>query len=112
MSGQVTSLLLLLSLLVREGEAAGVVGAATGGAAGAAGAAGTFEQSVGGAAFGRNAIMDILGLVIMGAFLVGAITVFIAHKGVKLFKKHVLKIPEPPKSFVMEKRVKCKSGNS
>ena len=56
--------------------------------------------------------MDIMALSIMGAFAFGALMVFISKKGIRLFKKHVLKIPEPPQTFIMEKKVKCVSGHN
>lgn len=67
---------------------------------------------IGGSTIGRSASMDIMALSIMGAFAFGALMVFICKKGIRLFKKHVLKIPEPPQNFIMEKKVKCVSGHN
>ena len=54
--------------------------------------------------------MDIIAFGVVGAFGVGIIVTIASHCLMKLFKKHVLKIVDPPRSFVMEKKVKCKSG--
>ena len=69
-----------------------------------------FDQTVNGATLGRNATLDLIVLLVVGGFVAGLVTVGTVYWGVKLFRKHVLKITDPPKSFVMEKKVKCTSG--
>ena len=112
MPSLVSTCLLLLSLTVRAGEA-GILGAsAAGGAASAAAGAVTYQDVPGGATFGRNATMDLITLLILGAFTAGLITTFISYWVVILFKRHFLKIADPPRSFVMEKNLKCTSGEN
>ena len=114
MEDKVTGLVLSLlagSLQVMGGQC-GVIGAAAGGAAGAAAGAGTSDQTVTGATVGRNVTMDIITMVVLAAFALGAISVGVVKIGIKVFRKFVLKIPELPKNFVMDRKVKCKSGGS
>ena len=47
---------------------------------------------------------------LMAAMVTGIMLVLVVVQGYKLFRRHVLKIPDKPKSFVMDKKVKCKSG--
>ena len=46
----------------------------------------------------------------MGAAVGGVVLVGLVYFGYKLFRKHVLGIVEPGKNFVVDKKVKCKSG--
>ena len=47
---------------------------------------------------------------LMGAMVGGVVLVGVVYYGYKLFRKHVLGIIEPGKNFVVDKKVKCKSG--
>ena len=47
---------------------------------------------------------------LMAAMVTGIILVLVAIQGYKLFRRHVLKIPDKPKSFILDKKVKCTSG--
>ena len=47
---------------------------------------------------------------LMAAMVTGILLVLVVVQGFKLFRRHVLKIPDKPKSFVIDKKVKCKSG--
>ena len=71
---------------------------------------GMFDQTVTNPTLGRNATMDFIVLLIAAGFVTGLVTVGAVHWGRKLFRKYVLKITDPPQSFVMEKKVKCISG--
>ena len=83
--------------------------AAAGG--GARAAAGYYNnQGYTGAYSGRNATMDLLSIIVIVAFAVGVVTVGLSYCVIALFRKYVLKIPDPPESFVMEKKIKCRSG--
>ena len=47
---------------------------------------------------------------LMASMVTGIILVLVAIQGYKLFRRHVLKIPDKPKSFILDKKVKCTSG--
>ena len=106
----VSTSLLVLSLFVRSGEAGILGAAAAGGAAAAAGEAGISNKHESGSTFGRNSTMDFIAMVVIVGFVVGIVATIAGHWGVRLFKKYVLKIVDPPRSFVIEKKVKCTSG--
>ena len=50
-------------------------------------------------------LMLMMSCVVVGVFLVGIMVVI--YKGIR---RYVFKIKDPPKSFVVDKKVKCKSG--
>ena len=106
----VSTSLLVLSLFVKSGEAGILGAAAAGGAAAAAGEAGIFNKHESGSTFGRNSTMDFIAMVVIVGFVVGIVATIAGHWGVRLFRKYVLKIVDPPRSFVIEKKVKCTSG--
>ena len=58
----------------------------------------------------RNEDQEALVMFLMASMVTGILMVLVAVQGYKLFRRHVLKIPDKPKSFVMDKKVKCKSG--
>merc|ERR1739848_77269 len=51
--------------------------------------------------------MLMMACVVIGVILVGILVV--VYKGVR---RYVFKIKDPPKSFVLDKKVKCKSGHN
>jgi len=55
---------------------------------------------------------EILVFLMMGAAVGGVVLVGLVYFGYKLFRKHVLGIVEPGKNFVVDKKVKCKSGHN
>ena len=58
----------------------------------------------------RNENQEALVMFLMAAMVTGIILVLVAIQGYKLFRRHVLKIPDKPKSFILDKKVKCTSG--
>ena len=50
-------------------------------------------------------VMLMMSCVVVGVFLVGLLVVL--YKGVR---RYIFKIKDPPKSFVVDQKVKCKSG--
>ena len=50
-------------------------------------------------------VMLMMSCVVVGVILVGIMVVI--YKGIR---RYVFKIKDPPKSFVVDKKVKCKSG--
>ena len=58
----------------------------------------------------RNEDQEALVMFLMASMVTGILLVLVVIQGVKLFRRHVLKIPDKPKSFIMDKKVKCKSG--
>ena len=93
--------MLIVSLLAREVSCS--IGAAAGGAAAVLGTSGGGERI-------RNEDQEALVMFLMAAMVTGILLVGVTVQGYKLFRRHVLKIPDKPKSFVMDKKVKCKSG--
>ena len=59
----------------------------------------------------RNEDQEALVMFLMAAMVAGVALVFVSVQGVRLFRRHVLKIADKPESFVMDKKVKCKSGD-
>ena len=55
--------------------------------------------------------LQALVLFLVAALVSGVLLVFVVIQAIRLFRRHVLKIPDKPKSFVMDKKVKCKSGD-
>ena len=104
------AMLLVFLLTVKEIECGiPMMAAAAGG--GARAAAGYYNnQGYTGAYSGRNATMDLLSIIVIVAFAVGVVTVGLSYCVIALFRKYVLKIPDPPESFVMEKKIQCRSG--
>ena len=94
--------MLLVSLLAREVHCS--IGAAAGGAAAVLGGRGGGGERL------RNEDQEALVMFLMAAMVSGVLMVGVTVQGYKLFRRHVLKIPDKPKSFVMDKKVKCKSG--
>ena len=91
-----------VSLLTKEVTAS--VGAAAGGAAAVLGIGGGGGQRI------RDEDREALVMFLMAAMVAGVALVFVSVQGVRLFRRHVLKIADKPESFVMDKKVKCKSG--
>ena len=58
----------------------------------------------------RNEDQEALVMFLMAAMVTGMLLVLGVIQGVKLFRRHILKIPDKPKSFIMDRKVKCKSG--
>merc|ERR1711884_68245 len=56
--------------------------------------------------------LQALVLFLVAALISGVLLVFVVIQAYRLFRRHVLKIPDKPKSFVMDKKVKCKSGHN
>ena len=52
-------------------------------------------------------VMLMMSCVVVGVILVGILVVI--YKGIR---RYVFKIKDPPKSFVVDKKVKCKSGKN
>ena len=49
-------------------------------------------------------------MLLVAAAAGGIVLVFLIYMGYKLFRRYVLKIQEPGKNFVVDKKVKCRSG--
>ena len=92
---------MVVSLLAREVTCS--LGAAAGGAAAVLGGAGGDDRM-------RDEDQEALVMFLMGSMVAGIMLVLVVIQGVKLFRRHILKIPDKPKSFIMDKKVKCKSG--
>ena len=90
-----------VSLLAREVHCS--LGAAAGGAAAVLGGGGGSERM-------RDEDQEALVMFLMASMVTGILLVLVIIQGVKLFRRHVLKIPDKPKSFIMDRKVKCKSG--
>ena len=90
----------MVSLLAKE--VACSIGAAAGGAAAVLGGGGGERI--------RDEDAEALVMFLMAAMVSGILLVFVVVQGVRIFRRHVLKIPDKPESFVMDKKVKCKSG--
>ena len=58
----------------------------------------------------RDEEVEALVILVTAGAVVGVILVLIIHYSYKLVRRYVFKIQEPSKNFVMEKKVKCKSG--
>ena len=93
---------LVLSLLTREVSSS--VAAAAGGAAAVLGGSGGGGERI------RNEDQEALVMFLMGAMVAGILLVGAVIQGYKVIRKHVLKIPDKPKSFVIDRKIKCKSG--
>ena len=96
-----TLLLLSLSSSPVPGECG--PGAAASGAIYALGGGGRGERM-------RDEEVEALVTLVTAGAVVGVILVVIIHYSYKLVKRYVFKIQEPSKNFVMEKKVKCKTG--
>ena len=91
--------ILIMSLLLGEAECRGVMAAAAGGAGFAMGAGGQGPSDM--RVFG----FFIAAFVIFGMMVNG--TCFALYK---CFRKYVLRVEDPPESFVVDDHVKCRSG--
>ena len=58
----------------------------------------------------RDEDAEAVVMLILAAAVVGVIFVGLIYGIYKLVRRYVFKIQEPNKNFVMEKKVKCKSG--
>ena len=58
----------------------------------------------------RDENAEALIMLLVAAAAGGIVLVFLIYMGYKLFRRYVLKIQEPGKNFVVDKKVKCRSG--
>ena len=58
----------------------------------------------------RDENAEALIMLLVAAAAGGIVLVFLVYMGYKLFRRYVLKIQEPGKNFVVDKKVKCRSG--
>ena len=83
------------------------------GVAAAAGGAGyVLRGLVGGGERIRDEDRETLIMFMMGSMAAGVMLMAIIVGFYKGIKRYVFKIKDPPKSFVLDKKVKCKSGNN
>ena len=99
-------LLFYLSFLLSLRKVECGVAAAAGGAAHvlfAQGGVGTVENVV-------DEDREALVMLMMACVVIGVILVGILVGAYKVVRRYVFKIKDPPKNFVVDKKVKCKSG--
>ena len=99
----ISGLFLLYNVHVADGGIS-ISAAAAGGAMYALGGAG-----VGGENY-RDEQAEALIMLLVAAAAGGIVLVMIGYVGWRLFRRYVLKIQEPDKNFVVDKKVKCRAG--